>query len=748
MAVAQLRKVLIACHKSEENQFFAELQKAGIMHILQKTEAQETSTISFSIKQTLEQINSTIEYLQTFAEKKSFIAGFSSTRPVIERNDYFALARKYNLDAFTKTVYEIRQNLTNLSNRQKILTADIALLSPWQNLKHDLQEIYHSNQVEIVLGYFANQDSLKQTQIALQELPIQIEVVNSGKEAQYCIIAYPKQIKETIKEHLQKFDLIDLSRFSGIPKDIIRQYSQEIKENENKIKEYTKQASRLSKELAPLKTLHDYYLNLESQEDVKPNLLKSNQVVFVEGWVKKHDFNKLERLINSFKTVVITPLTLSVDEEPPVALENKSIFKPFEIILELYTMPKPVELDPTPLLAPFFAVFFALCLTDAGYGIVLLVLTLLLLKKMKAASKFLTLLAICGGVTIFAGAITGGWFGDIVDKLGLQFLVKFRDSVLLFDPIKDPMPFFILSVALGYIHLNYGIIIEIYDSFRQKNWQGAVLDQLPWLLFLNGLILYAFTGKYVPIFLKPYLILAILLSISTIIAFTRRNQQLMFNQTLFGFVFLGGLIYLTSKINLSILSNQYQSSLLGKYLVLFGLIVLSAVSLINQIKLKQFKLLSSIILIMLIASFIGYTVFHISVLTFSILSLFFIMLAPDNRKLIKSIIWGVYNLYGATSFIGVVLSYIRLMALGMVTAGIGMAINTIAWMVIKIPVAGILIAVIFLIFGHAYNLAINILGAFVHSLRLNYVEFFPRFFTGGGEKFTPFQEQTKYVTIK
>jgi V/A-type H+-transporting ATPase subunit I len=69
-------------------------------------------------------------------------------------------------------------------------------------------------------------------------------------------------------------------------------------------------------------------------------------------------------------------------------------------------------------------------------------------------------------------------------------------------------------------------------------------------------------------------------------------------------------------------------------------------------------------------------------------------------------------------------------------------------MVIKIPVAGIILAVIILVGGHTYNLLINILGAFVHSLRLNYVEFFPRFFTGGGERFTPFQRENKYVTIK
>lgn len=748
MAVAQVRKVLIACHKTEADRFFSELQRTGVLHIVSQAETQEAGLQSAPVKQTLDQISATIEYLETYTVKKGFLAGIASTRPQVERQDYFSLARQYDLDKTIKKVQEIRQALSNLAGQKKNLQSDINILQPWENLKHDLKEIYQSDRIEIILGSFSNQENYEQTQTAVQNLPVQIEIVSAGKQTQYCIVAYPRQIKEQVKEHLHKFETIDLSRLQGVPHQIIRQFEQDIKRVERETKDYTKQISKLTSELSPLKTLHDYYVNLETQEQIKPGLLKSNQVVFVQGWVKKPDFKKLQNLTASFTTVVITPLAQTQDEEPPVALENRSIFKPFEIILDLYTMPKPVELDPTPLLAPFFAIFFALCLTDAGYGIVLLVISLLLLKKMKAASKFLSLLAICGGFTILAGAITGGWFGDLVDKIGLQFLVRFRDQLLLFDPIKDPMPFFILSVALGYLHLNYGIIIEIYDSFRQKNWQGAVFDQLPWFLFLNGLILYVFTGRYLPIFLQPYLILAILASMATIISFTRRNQQLILNQTLFGLIFLGGLIFVASKMNLSVLSAPYPGWLFGKYLTLFGLIVLSTISLINQIQLKKFKALSIVIFIALIASFIGYTAFNISVSAFIVLSLLFIMLAPNNRKLIKTIIWGVYNLYGGTSFIGVILSYIRLMALGMVTAGIGMAINTIAWMVIKIPVAGIILALIMLIFGHAYNLAINILGAFVHSLRLNYVEFFPRFFTGGGEKFTPFQEQTKYVTIK
>jgi len=108
---------------------------------------------------------------------------------------------------------------------------------------------------------------------------------------------------------------------------------------------------------------------------------------------------------------------------------------------------------------------------------------------------------------------------------------------------------------------------------------------------------------------------------------------------------------------------------------------------------------------------------------------------------------GAYDLYGLTSWLSDVLSYSRLLALGLATGVIASVFNQMGSM-FGGGVLGAIIFIIVFIIGHAFNIGINLLGAYVHTCRLQYVEFFGKFFEGGGKEFHPFRSNTKYVEVK
>ena len=119
----------------------------------------------------------------------------------------------------------------------------------------------------------------------------------------------------------------------------------------------------------------------------------------------------------------------------------------------------------------------------------------------------------------------------------------------------------------------------------------------------------------------------------------------------------------------------------------------------------------------------------------------------ENKNIIGRVFGGLYKLYGISGYLSDLLSYSRLFALGLATGVIAMVINTVAELLWKAGPIGIIVAILLLIGGHTFNIVINILGAYVHSSRLQYIEFFGKFFEGSGRAFKPLALETKYTEV-
>jgi vacuolar-type H+-ATPase subunit I/STV1 len=300
-----------------------------------------------------------------------------------------------------------------------------------------------------------------------------------------------------------------------------------------------------------------------------------------------------------------------------------------------------------------------------------------------------------------------------------------------------------LSVALGYLQMIAGIAFEIADCIRVKNYGDGLLMQLPWFVALNALTAKVVLARSLPAWGSTALMVLLLASVAAIVVFTQRSRPTALSQTLWFALFLAFLLYIGAKLHW--LPAGFVLTKWAFWAVYVGMFGHAVVSILRK---RKFAPATVVLGLAAAVALVLYFVRVLPAWVPSLVGVLFFLLSPSNTTVLAKFLWGGYALYGATGYIGVVLSYIRLMALGMCTGGVAVAINVIAWMLLPVPIVGIGAALIVLIVGHTYNIAVNVLGAFVHSLRLQYVEFFPRFYSGGGERFTAFREANQFVSVK
>ena len=351
-----------------------------------------------------------------------------------------------------------------------------------------------------------------------------------------------------------------------------------------------------------------------------------------EGFAPEENGDKLKAELDKMD-IVWMDCGAAVEDNPPIKLKNNWFVRQFEVLTDMYGRPDYNEFDPTPYISVFFLLFFAMCMGDAGYGLLLIVIGILL-KKVKGLADMSPLVTILGVGTFVVGIVMHTFFG--VDISALEWVPAWMKGLMITGTIGGFEAQMVLSLVIGIIHLCLAMVVKTVYATRNKGFLGS-LGIWGWTLLI-----------------------------------------------------VGG--------------------------VVVGVLAMS--SLLSETALKW------------------------TVIVLGVLSALGIFLFNDiNRNPLKNIGSGLWETYNTvTGLLGDVLSYLRLYALGLAGGMLGKAFNDIATMTLGDGSFGFgwFAFALILIIGHALNLAMCCLGAFVHPLRLNFLEFFKNSgYEGKGRAYKP-----------
>lgn len=646
-----MAKILIACHKSQVSLLLETLQQSGISQILNAEEAMvskhypDLETAGDRPREIEEKLSLTarsVTFLARYADTPKGLAAVLAPKVVIDRNRYDSVTKDDKADELVTAALDVESKIEKLLSEIENVKGTMSRLRPWAALDVKVEQLAELQKTTCLAGLLPN-DKLVDVNERLKETEAAIEKVGSIGTQLAILVVCLKDNASDVQKLLRSadFESANFEGLSGTVAELINENENKLAQMYDNLKQQQSKAKELAADYVKLQILHDHYLNLLNREQMASDCPATERTVILEGWVRKKDFRKLEKLVSGFDAAHVTQIEPAEGEEIPVEIENARLVRPFEVVTRLYGMPHHFNLDPTLFLAPFFAVFFGMCIADAGYGLLMLAMLALLIIKMQGDKKFLYMLGLCAIATVVIGALTGGWFGDGIQKF-VPALTPVRARMMWFDPFENPMLFFGLAIGLGYFQLITGLVIAFFHNIRRKDFIAAICDQLTWIVMLNSIALLG-ASKMRVISAEAGTIFGYMALIPAIAIFLFSHRE-------------GGI-----------------GARLGM---------------------------------------------------------------------------GFYNLFSTVFYLGDVLSYLRLMALGMVGAGLAMAINVIAQISGEIPVVGFIVTILILIGGHVFNMLLAVLSAFVHTLRLQYVEFFPKFLVGGGREFKPLAKEYEYIYIE
>lgn len=560
--------------------------------------------------------------------------GLLAPRPRLTRQQLFD-GEEQGKQAVQQVLEADRQLAALEAQHSKLLTQRAAL-APWLELNIPL-DTASTQEMVVQFGTVTAGVELEHVQRAVEgasELA-QLTQANVDRDVRYCLLVCHTSAQEEVLQALRDFGWfrMNLSGWTGTAKENDQRIARELEQNEQESAQAEQQLAQLTSLAEPIRQAADRASVRINREEGRSRLLDTEKTFLLEGWVPAENWPQLEsQLKNDPCAWELRDPTEEEYPKVPVKLKNNWFTRPLSMVTEMYSLPAYNGLDPNPLMAPFFILFYGIMMADMGYGLLMMIASVVVLKKSRPRAgmhNFFALLGLCGVSTFIMGALTGGFFGDFISQL-LKLINPESTFVwfwpTLFTPLEDTMMILVGAMALGFVQILVGMAISFAKKLRRGQVMDAIWEEVTWWVVFAGLAL-------------------AILGVTNLV------------------IILGGVMVVAGPI----LTEKG----FGKITGIFG-------SLYNHV----------------------------------------------------------------TGYFGDILSYSRLMALMLAGSVIAQVFNTLG----AIP-GNVVIFIIISMLGNALNFALNLLGCYVHDLRLQCLEYFNKFYEDGGKPFRPMKLDTNYYDV-
>ena len=569
--------------------------------------------------------------LDRFAPEKK---GMFRKRQGVSRAAFFSAESEENARTAAETINKDTRRLGEIESERTKNEALRATLAPWLTVDAPL------GGADGALAVFFGTAGLNVTDDALKALAdsqdglLTWQQASSDRSLRYLLVMCHRSVRERALSALRDlgFSTVSFRGMTGTAKENDKALAENLAALEKERQEIEQRIAGLGGKREALLEASDRAAIALRREEAKSRLVGTDKVFLLEGWLPADRCAEIEKMLEPF-TCATETREPTEDEYPqvPVQLKNNKLTRPLNMVTEMYSLPAYGTLDPNPLMAPFFILFYGIMMADMGYGLLMMIASVIISKKYRpkgTSGELFSLLGLCGISTFIMGALTGGFFGDFLTQLvaivspGTVFALP-----KLFDPLDDLTMILIGSMALGMVQIVTGMAISLIEKCKRKKFLDAFFEEITWWIVFIGIALLAL-GK--------------------------------------------GAAVLYVGCALVLLGPIVQGKGWGKLTGVFG-------SLYNHV----------------------------------------------------------------TGYFGDILSYTRLMALMLAGSVIAQVFNMLAAMPGNV-IAFIIISML----GNAMNFGLNLLGCYVHDLRLQCLEFFNKFYVDGGKPFRPMTLDTEYVDLQ